>query len=774
MLFRIVKKELRKQKSINIMVGLFILLSGLLIASGTTILVDTTSSIQALFTKAKPPHFVQMHASDMNKGEIESFAHEHDNVQAFQISEILLIDSSILNYNNDSTSPSENIMDHYLTTQNIQFDYLLNLENDIIQLQPGEIAIPTYMMQKEQLTIGDKLKIDGRQEMEFTIVDVVRDVQMNPSIVHSKRFVIHEQDYESLKSAGSMEYLIEFRLKDSSKIDLFHHDYEKATLPAKGPTIDYNQFKVLHAITDGIVILIIFMVSILILFIALLCLHYTLHTSIAEDEQEIGVMRAIGMTAKDITKQYLLKYSLITGSMIILGYLCSLWMTNQFTQHLTLYLGQPSKSFFQWLLPFLAIWVVFGVVMLFCTYTLRRINHISPLRALQSNTLQYKTSGKSIIKLNRWIPLQLFLILKDIMVRRKMYMLLIVIFSICTFALVVPIQVYQTIKSPNFIQYMGVEKSDIRIDLQHEKGLEEKVGMLKNELANDSSIDAYTVSVTSTYQMKTEAGTEENITIETGSFSEFPLNYMNGHAPENENDMSLSYLNAKELDKKPGDNVTLMINGKEKMMTVTGIYQDVTNGGRTAKAVLPPNFEYALWAKVSMNVATDTSVSRTIEDYERQFPNARVTGIEHYLQATFGNTVDQLQKAVQVIYLLVLSITGVITVLFFKLLITRDASEIAILKRIGFTTKVLRFNFMLRAIVLILTATYSGVLIANLLGPKLVGFLFAFMGASMITFQIHPIYIYILIPASFICMVALCSWVSTNQIQSIQTNHNQK
>src|SRR5690625_7760613 len=117
----------------------------------------------------------------------------------------------------------------------------------------------------------------------------------------------------------------------------------------------------------------------------------------------------------------------------------------------------------------------------------------------------------------------------------------------------------------------------------------------------------------------------------------------------------------KELKKKPGDNVTLMINGKEKMMTVTGIYQDVTNGGRTAKAVLPPNFEYALWAKVSMNVATDTSVSRTIEDYERQFPNARVTGIEHYLQATFGNTVDQLQKAVQVIYLLVLSITGVIT-----------------------------------------------------------------------------------------------------------------
>lgn len=771
MLFRIVKKELRKQKTINLMVGLFILLSGLLIASGTTVLVDMTSSMQSLFTKSKPPHFVQMHAGAVNEEEIERFAQEHDYVKDFQLSEILLIDSSDLDYNKPSTS--ENIMDHYLTTQNPQFDHLLNLENDIIQLQPGEIAVPTYMMQQEQLNIGDKLMIEGKKEMKFTIVDVVRDVQMNPSIIHSKRFVIHEQDYKVLKNTGSMEYLIEFRLKDPSKIGLFSNAYKKAALPAKGPAIDYNQFKVLHAITDGIVVLIVFMVSILFIFIALLCLHYTLHTSITEDEQEIGIMRAIGITAKDITKQYLLKYSLITGCMIILGYICSFWVTNQFTQHLTLYLGEPSKSFYQWLLPFLAIWFVFAVVMLFCIYTLRRINRVSPLMALKSNALRNKTSGRSVIKLNRLIPLQIFLILRDIVIRRKMYITLAAIFSICTFSVVVPIQVYQTIKSPSFIQYLGVEESDIRIDLQHTKGLEEKVGMLKNELANDPAIGDYTIAVTSTYEMKTETDTKENITIETGNFSIFPLKYMKGHAPKRENEMSLSYLNAKELDKNPGDHVILLINGKEKVLTVTGIYQDVTNGGRTAKAVLQPDFDSALWAKVSMNVAKHTSISKTLDDYEEHFPNARVTEIESYLQATFGNTVDQLQKVVQVIYLLVLSITGIITVLFFKLLITRDAHDISILKRVGFSSEILRFNYMLRAVLLMFIAIYLGILIANLLGQKLVGFLFSFMGASMITFQVPSIYIYLLIPASFIFMIALCSWVSTGQIQSIRTNHNQ-
>src|SRR5699024_12436220 len=78
MLFRIVKKDLRKQKTINIMVGLFILLSGLLIASGTTILVDMTGSIQTLFTKSKPPHFVQMHAGLVKEEEDERFAKKHE------------------------------------------------------------------------------------------------------------------------------------------------------------------------------------------------------------------------------------------------------------------------------------------------------------------------------------------------------------------------------------------------------------------------------------------------------------------------------------------------------------------------------------------------------------------------------------------------------------------------------------------------------------------------------------------------------------------------
>ena len=44
-------------------------------------------------------------------------------------------------------------------------------------------------------------------------------------------------------------------------------------------------------------------------------------------------------------------------------------------------------------------------------------------------------------------------------------------------------------------------------------------------------------------------GTLENLNIETGDFSLFPLDYVNGTAPQQENEIALSFLNAREMEK---------------------------------------------------------------------------------------------------------------------------------------------------------------------------------------------------------------------------------
>ncbi|ASZ66213.1 ABC transporter permease [Bacillus cereus] len=100
--------------------------------------------------------------------------------------------------------------------QNANFNFLLDLNNKVIQISKGEIGVPIYFMQKYNLHIGDEIWIiKNNIEQEFTISACVRDVQMNPSIVSSKLFVISNADLERLKrNLGEREYLIEFQLTD--------------------------------------------------------------------------------------------------------------------------------------------------------------------------------------------------------------------------------------------------------------------------------------------------------------------------------------------------------------------------------------------------------------------------------------------------------------------------------------------------------------------------------------------------------------------------------
>ena len=74
---------------------------------------------------------------------------------------------------------------------------------------------------------------------------------------------------------------------------------------------------------------------------------------------------------------------------------------------------------------------------------------------------------------------------------------------------------------------------------------------------------------------------------------------MEGRAPEGEGEISLSFANASKdgLNKKVGDEVVVKVGREEKTLKVTGIYQDITNGGKTAKAhtSLGVNEEAVLW-----------------------------------------------------------------------------------------------------------------------------------------------------------------------------------
>jgi putative ABC transport system permease protein len=762
MLVKILKKDFVKKKRITITLMAFILLSALLVASGSNMIMELTNSLDYLFVKSDAPHFVQMHAGEIDQTEIDRWSSTNTLVKNQQTVEMINIDGSNILIGRNTTTEKESVMDIGFVVQNHNFDFLLDLDNEVIQVSKGDIAVPIYYMQQADLKIGDSVRISNKVfNMEFTVSDFVRDVQMNPSIVSSKRFVINEADFEFLKTnLGEIEYLIEYQLNDLKQVSVFSNAYESSDMPNKGPAIEYSLFKMMNALTDGIVAAVIISVSLLISIIALLCLGFTILATIEEDYREIGVMKAIGIQPNEIKRIYLSKYIVMAAIASAAGYLGSLFLSRLFTANILLYFGAAPKSILQYLVPVAAVILVFFMVVSFCMLVLKRFDKISTVEALRSGNIGETRSNKSYLSLNRrkLFNVNIFLGFQDVSQRLKMFQLLFLVFFVCTFIIIIPVNLLNTIQSPSFITYMGVGRSDIRVDLRQSDNIATRFDEVLTYIQNDDDVVRFTPLVTSQFKVINTDGVEENINIETGDFSIFPLAYIEGAAPNQDNMIALSYLNSQELKKGVGDQLRLVVEGQEQPMVVSGIYQDVTNGGKTAKASIPYNPENVLWYVVSLDV--NTNIAEKIDEYALAFYPAKVTHLEGYLTQTFGNTVDQIKLITILAIIIAASVAILITSMFMRMLIAKDYAQIAILKSIGASLKDIRVQYVTKALLVLNIGILLGTVVSNTIGQYLVSALVSQMGASEISFVIDPVQAYILCPLALMVVVSITTLMS--------------
>jgi putative ABC transport system permease protein len=761
---RILRKDLLRKKIITIVVFVFILLSALLVASGSNLIVDLSNALDALFATSKAPHFVQMHAGEVDQAKIDRWATANRLVQAQQTVEMITVDGSNLYLGESETAEEASIMDISFVKQNAAFDFLLDLDNQIIQLSPGEIAVPIYYMQRGDVQLGDTVRVrTGAFDMTFTVVTFVRDAQMNPSVVHSKRFLIHDADFAALREqVYDAEYLIEFLLTDAGRVGEFSQDYLASGLPSKGPAVDHRLFKAFNALTDGIVAGVVIVLSFLLIVIAVLCLRFTILATVEEDYKEISVMKAIGIARRDINQIYLAKYVVLGALAALLGYLVSLRLNQVLTANIMLYIGSAPKSVLQQAVPLLAAGSIFTIVLFSCAFILRRLHRITALAALRSGSI-----GESLkqvpmlgLKKNRALDLNIFLGLRDVIQRFKLFGLLCFVFFFSAAIILIPIHFLTTVQSPSFIAYMGIGQSDIRIDLRQSDDMADRFEHMVAYLSHDPDVQRFSPLVTAQFTLVQSDGSQEVIYIETGDFSLFPLDYVEGTAPQLDNEIALSFLNAQDMEKRVGDTLVLLVNGQDQAMIVSGIYQDVTNGGRTAKAALPYDPESVLWHTVNLNLKSKSRIDDKVREYAEAFYPVRVTDLEGYLGQTLGNTIEQFRKVTVVAIGVGLFVSILITSLFLSILITKDASQIAIMRSLGFSLRHIRIQYLTRALFLLGVGLVLGTLFSNTLGQRLVSALWSLMGASQIKFVIDPLQAYVLFPLLLMLAVFITTLIS--------------
>lgn len=747
---KLILNDMKRSKLITITIAVFILLSAMLTSLAAILSVSLFTSIDRMVENARTPHFLQMHSGEVNMRQLSGFAGEQENVEDFQVTSFLNIEGAELVIGEDSLAGS--VQDNGLSVQSERFDFLLGLDGEIIHPAKGEIYVPVYYMKSGQANIGDSVAIHG---VRFTVAGFLRDSQMNASMISSKRFLVNEADFEQVREFGRLEYLIAFRLTDPSAVSALEAAYLSAELPANGPpAITYSLFKMANAIDDGIMIAVLILISALVIIVSFLCIRFTLLAKIEEDYREIGVLKAIGLRTRSMKQLYLAKYGALAGIACTAGFVLSLFAKEPFLANIRLYMGEADSSGLGAVFGLLGAVMIFFVVTLYVNGVLRRFKQISAAEAIRFGAPLEKSKAVSGFRLSgsRILSPNIFLGLKDVLLRKRLYATMLSVLVISSFLMIVPQNIYNTISQRNFMTYMGIGECDMRVDIQQTDNIAGKTAEIASFMAQDSAIEKYTVLTSYMFDMPMADGSAGKLKVELGDHSVFPIEYSTGRAPQSESEIAVSRFVADDLEMGLHDTIVLMIDGQEKTLTLCGIYSDITNGGKTAKAVFETGGDSVLWSIIPVKLRSGATADAKTAEYKNRFSFAKAADIDEYMNQTFGGITDAVQKVAYAAIAVAAMLTMLVTLLFIKMLLTKDRYSIAVLKSLGFKTSEIRVQYLTRAFFVLIVGIVIGTILANTLGELVGTGLIASFGASTFRFVVNPMFAYLFSPV----LMAVC------------------
>ena len=764
MFWKIVLNDFKRKKIITLSVFILMTMAVILGSSATNIIANLIQSITDLKEKASPADIAQMHAGEYSQASLDRFTEQNQEHIAMQETMTLLpIEGFDVQYGDNKTFGGT-IQDIFFVVQNKKFDFLLDLNNEKLEVGEGEVAVPIHFMVEHDLQVGDTLTVATQEYTKaFTISDYVRDYEMNAAIASSKRFVVNPADYEGMleKQTGTLEYIIEFKLKENGSAQAVQTAYIEAGLPANGPTVGAMVFMLFNAMSDVAIAMVIVVIGSLLIVISAFCIKLTFLATMDEDLREIGVMKAMGLCKRDIRGVYLTKYRVMALVAGLLGYLLSFGAVQLFSGNMRLFLSSDLTGNLKFVLSLVAPLLVYLMIMLYCKKVLKRIDAITAVQALRSDTRENGKSKNYRFSLmnNKFLGTNLSMALRDVAVRFKLYRLLLGIFIVSTFIVILPLNVYNTMNSPDFSTYMGIGKSDMRIDVRKTKTIVQDFQRLQEELAQDSDIHTFAAYVTCYYQIQNTEGAWDYVLLETGDFSVFPLQYLQGRAPMGEGEIALSYANASVdgLHKNIGDEVVIKVGGVDTKLKVCGIYQDITNGGKTAKAhsSLGLNEDSILWYIVNIDVVPGVEIREKMDYYQSSYATAQVNDIREYTRQTLGNLIDQMGKVVLFGGLVAILIVVLITALFLKMLLSKDMSQIAIMRSVGLNSKTIRGHYMTGTITILVLGIIVGVIASHYLGGLIVSMAMSSMGVASMQLIEVPWQTWLVCPLMLIVVVGL-------------------
>lgn len=766
---RYAANDLRRNKGVNAALVVILVLSAFMMATGAMVMERLLGSVEQLFAEAKPPHYLQMHLGDHDPEALDRFAEEHPEIEDWLVEEMIGFDSAALSWHRPATGEagdlSDSLIDNLFVAQNTEFDFLLDETGAVPDPSPGEVYVPVTYQHEYDLEVGDELTVrteSGPRDLQ--VQGFVRDAQMASSMASSTRFLIAEEDRRDLEEAGggAPEIIVEYRLTDvAATADLQRAYQSDDTLPKNGPAITYRLMFLIYAFSDGLVALALAFASLLLIVIALLNLRFVIRGTLEDEVREIGAMKAIGLPYRAIAGLHLAKYRVMTVLGCVVGGALAVLATRLLTRNIQANYAEAPIGAATVLAPVLALALVYVIVIGICRGVLRGVRRIEVVGALvhgsvrgERHTARHaarraRRARRSRLTAYRGGNLSGRLTLLDLRAESGQWVLIPLVFLLATVLMVLPANLLSTFESPRFVTYMGAQESDLRADLP----FSEDVDAVREDVLSDMNGDDRLTDVRSYAHVLYEAEGEdgwETLHVEVGDYSGSTIAFVRGGRPE-AGQIAISVLNAEKFQADVGDEMVIRQGGEPSTLVVSGVYQDLTSGGETAKLsgeVTTGAAGYVIYADTRDGVDPDAVAA----EYGERSDGALVIPTEEFIRQTLSNLTGAFQSTAVLAGVFGLGVATIITVMFLELRLTRERTRMGLLSAIGFSTREIIAQIRVKTLVAVALGTGLGLVCAATAGESLVGFLLSLAGLGIVDldFITNPLLVYAAYPAALI------------------------
>ena len=773
MFFRILKRDLKRKRVMNVILVLFIILSSMFISSSVKNLVTVSGAVDDSFRMAGVQDYTAGCLSDgVTPADMGPVLEVLRNVDSFQTEEQFAI------YREDSLIIDGHTVEMPGTILCTSMDrrmyrYYREDNRELTEVKPGEIWFPTIQKEIWQAEVGDEVKISlAGVEKTFRLGGYMKDAMFNSAFVSTKRIVMNEEDFLYFyENANIVPYTVHQANIKTSDLDALNQEFSELD-PSYRVNFNLPQSMLKYTyILDVLVTAILLVFSLFIVLISLTILKFSIRFSIEEDFREIGVMKAIGLPMGKTRWMYVSKYTGLGILGAALGFVLGIPFGDMLIASSAQNLIILDRGY---LLIVISAAAVALIIILFSYHCAGRMKKYTPMDAIRSGETGERYGSKGKIHLSRSrTPVPFFLALNDLLSSPRRYAVMLTAFSLSLILLNMLGTTAATLSSDKLVKLIGVQESDVYLDadvVQVEKLMsaegEEYIASQFSQIEETIQDAGIPCRVFAEVWFRVNLQKEDK-TVATGGY--YGLNsdpgeysFLEGTGPVNDHEIALTPLNAQRLGAAVGD--TVLCNGEECL--VTGTYDCFNNLGDSMRLSpkMDMDFERSLGltsVQISFldhpNEETAAENLKTIQDL---FPEVKVMDAEEFLTSVMGNTADIVTGLKNMAVIIVLLVSVFTVVLMERSFISREKNEIALMKAVGFSNLSLCLWHSLRIALVIALSGIISLLVSGPLTRLCISPLFAMMGASQIELVTNPAENYLVYPVLLLAFTVAADWLT--------------